>query len=73
MLSACGSLNYRNIGSKSRLVEDLHLDSIDVVEMVMKLNEEFGIELPEGRIGEWNTVEDVRMSVKCQLSKKADG
>lgn len=48
----------------SRLVEDLYVDSISLVEIVMALNETFGIELPEAEVGTWRTVKDVCFSVK---------
>ncbi|HEF4758019.1 TPA: acyl carrier protein [Pseudomonas putida] len=54
-----------SIGVESRLVEDLCVDSISLVEVVMALNEMFAIELPDAGVGEWRTVRDVCILVEC--------
>lgn len=36
--------------------EDLGADSLDVVELVMALEDEFGIEIPDEEVGELKTV-----------------
>lgn len=56
------------IGIESRLVEDLGVDSISLVEVVMALNERFAIELPDAGVGEWKTVRDI-----CIFVGRADG
>ena len=61
----------REITLTSRLVEDLYVDSISLVEIVMALNETFGIEFPEDRVGLWRTVEDVCESVMNSRSCRA--
>ncbi len=38
--------------------EDLGADSLDVVELVMALEDEFGIEIPDEEVGEIKTVGD---------------
>lgn len=38
--------------------EDLGADSLDVVELVMAFEEEFGIEIPDDEVGEIKTVGD---------------
>lgn len=53
----------RKIESSSRLVEDLYVDSMSVVEIVMILNEAFGVELSAGAVSEWVTVADISRSV----------
>ena len=58
--------NRHKIKMNSRLVEDLYMDSIGFVEIVMELNETFGIELSVTEAGEWKTVNDI-----CLLVKKA--
>ncbi|MGJ7515646.1 phosphopantetheine-binding protein [Pseudomonas baetica] len=57
----------RKIEAASRLVEDLYVDSISLVEIVMALNETFGIELPESGVRGWGTVKDICDSVKESL------
>lgn len=51
------------IGVDSRLVEELYIDSIALVEVVWELNEMFGIELPGDEVAEWKTVREMCASV----------
>ena len=41
---------------EARFAEDLDADSLDVVELVMELEEEFGIEIPEEELNDVKTV-----------------
>lgn len=43
----------------ARLVEDLGADSLDIVEIVMALEEEFDIEVPDDEADDAVTVKDV--------------
>lgn len=43
----------------SRLVEDLGADSLDVVELIMAFEDEFGVSLPDEDIANMKTVGDV--------------
>ena len=43
----------------SNLAEDFDADSLDVVDVIMSLEEEFGIEVPDEAMAELQTVGDV--------------
>ena len=43
----------------ARLVEDLGADSIDVVELIMAFEDEFGVSLPDEDIASMKTVGDI--------------
>ena len=43
----------------SRLVEDLGADSLDVVELIMAFEDEFGVSLPDDEIAKMKTVGDI--------------
>lgn len=43
----------------SDILEDFEADSLDVVDMVMTLEDEFGIEVPDEQIENFHTVGDV--------------
>ena len=43
----------------SNLAEDFDADSLDVVDVIMSLEDEFGIEVPDEAIEELHTVGDV--------------
>ena len=44
---------------KTNLVEDLGADSLDVVELVMTFEDEFGVSLPDEDVSKMRTVEDI--------------
>jgi acyl carrier protein len=46
------------IQKESRLIEDLMLDSLDILDLVFKLEEDFNIEIPETEL-RFVTVQDV--------------
>ena len=41
------------------IAEDLGADSLDVVELLMSIEDEFGVEIPEDEIGNIKTVNDL--------------
>lgn len=43
----------------ARLVEDLGADSLDVVELIMAFEDEFGVSLPDEDIASMKTVDDI--------------
>ncbi len=47
------------ISSSSRLKEDLGLDSLDCVELVMRLEDGYAIKIPDEEVAKVRTVEDV--------------
>jgi len=47
------------IKMESRLVEDLGADSLDVVELVMSFEDEFGIALPDEDVANLKTIKDI--------------
>ncbi len=44
---------------ETRLGEDLNADSLDIVEMLMALEDEFGVDIPDEEIEKMKTVGDV--------------
>ena len=48
-----------DIKMESRLVEDLGADSLDVVELVMAFEDEFGISLPDEDVAKLKTIGDI--------------
>jgi acyl carrier protein len=51
--------------------EDLGADSLDVVEMIMALEEKFGIEIPDSEAESMKTIGDVVAFVEANQVKKA--
>ena len=53
----------------AKFVEDLGADSLDTVELIMALEEEFGTEIPEEDAEKLNTVGDVINYIKENTSQ----
>jgi acyl carrier protein len=51
------SCNPDEVKPESKFVEDLGADSLDVVELVMALEEKFGIEIPDDQAEKIQTVQ----------------
>lgn len=47
------------INMNTDFVLDLHIDSVDMVAMVMTLEDEFGVQIPDDKLGGLHTVGDV--------------
>ena len=56
----------------SRFVEDLGADSLDTVELVMALEEEFGIEIPDEDAEKAKTVGDVVEYIDKKIGAKKE-
>jgi acyl carrier protein len=54
----------------SRFVKDLKADSLDVVELIMAMEEEFGIEIPDADAERISTVGDAVRYLRARLATK---
>ena len=52
-------LNGMEITKESRIKEDLGADSLDVLQMLMTIEEEHGIVIPDEALAEFRTVKDI--------------
>ena len=50
------SVDASKVTPEASFGDDLEADSLDLVELVMALEEEFGVEVPEGEVEEIKTV-----------------
>ncbi len=53
------NIPVEKVEDTSRLVEDLGADSLDIVEMLMTLEEEFGISIPDEETTNMKTVAEI--------------
>ena len=51
--------DVNEVTTAASLIDDLGADSLDIVELVMKMEEEFGIEIPDEEAEKIKTVNDV--------------
>ena len=59
MLANQLDIQVEKIKEDSRLIEDLGADSLDMIEMLMSLEEEFGITVPDDKVEGLKTVENI--------------
>jgi acyl carrier protein len=55
------------IARESSLLDDLGADSLDVVELVMALEDEFGVKLPDGDVERLRSIGDVIEYLSARL------
>jgi acyl carrier protein len=56
--------DVNEITTGASFIDDLGADSLDIVELVMKMEEEFGIEIPDEEAEKIKTVNDVVEYIK---------
>lgn len=66
VLSDCLSIGGRDVKAGLRLVEDLCMDSMSMVEFVVALNEVFSIELSEEGVERCRTVRDICLLIEAE-------
>lgn len=59
ILSEFGEIEKEKLTVQSRLIADLGLNSLDVINMVVAFEEEFDIEIPDQDIKELTSVGDI--------------
>lgn len=59
MLAEQLGISAESIKAEQEVVKDLGADSLDVVELMMALEDEYGITLPEGEVENVKTVQDI--------------
>jgi acyl carrier protein len=64
IVSEATKVDASNIKAETNFIDDLNLDSLDMVEMMMKMEEEFGVEIPEDKTEDLKTINDVTSFLK---------
>jgi len=59
VISEAAKVEVANIKLETSFVDDLKFDSLDIVELMMKMEDDFGIEIPEEEAEDLKTVGDV--------------
>lgn len=67
LVSDATKIDIAKISVTTNFVDDLNLDSLDIVELMMKMEDEFGVEIPEEDAEGLKAVSDV---VKYLETKK---
>ena len=61
-------VDAEEVRSEASILDDLGADSLDVVELVMALEEEFDIEVPDEDVEAMRTVKDVESYVASRMA-----
>ncbi len=59
LISDATKIDIAKINMETSFVDDLNLDSLDIVELMMKMEDEFGVEIPEEDAEGLKTVKDI--------------
>jgi acyl carrier protein len=59
LISDATKIDKAKISMETNFVDDLNLDSLDIVELMMKMEDEFGVEIPEEDAEGLKAVKDV--------------
>lgn len=59
MLAEQLKIEEGKITPEAEVVKDLGADSLDIVELMMALEDEYGVTLPEGKVETVKTVQDI--------------
>ena len=60
-------IDPEKIAPESDIVEDFGADSLDVVDMITTLSDEFGVDIPDEEIENFHTVGDVVQYVEDRI------
>ena len=63
------SISEDEITMESAFIEDLNADSLDIVELIMALEEEFDLQIPDSEAEKITTVGDVVEYIKAANKK----
>ena len=64
MLAEALNLPLEKVSANAKIVDDLGADSLDVVELLSQLEDEFGITIPDDEVENLRTVEDVAATLE---------
>ena len=59
LVSEATKTDVGQISGSTSFIDDLNLDSLDMVELMMKMEDEFDIEIPENDTEDLKTIENV--------------
>lgn len=66
MIASQLNLNVEDVKPESKIVDDLGADSLDMIEMLMALEEEFKISVPDDEAEKLKTIADIAAFIDAQ-------
>lgn len=71
LLSSQFDMDIEKINEDTDIAEDLGADSLDLVEMIMMLEEEFGIVITDESVYNYKTVGEITNFIEAMLDKNS--
>ncbi len=62
-------LEEERVTMESDIVDDLEADSLDVVDLIMTIEDEFSLEVPDDQIENFRTVGDIVKYIEANTAK----
>ena len=66
LISDATKVDLMKINPDTSFVDDLNLDSLDIVELMMKMEDEFGVEIPEDETENLKSIGDIVTYLKAK-------
>ncbi len=66
LVSEATKMDAGNISLGTSFIDDLNLDSLDMVELMMKMEDEFGVEIPEDETENLKSIGDIVAYLKSK-------
>lgn len=63
-------VNKDQVKRETRFIEDIGADSLDIVELIMELEEEFEINIPDDQAEKIKTVGEAITYIEAEIKKK---
>lgn len=70
VITSCIAVNVDSINGQTNLVDDLYADSLDLIDIVFGLSEEFNISCNENDLPDMTTVTDICRVVENSLQSR---
>lgn len=70
VMAACVNLSEKDLHNDAQLVDNLYIDSLEILDIIMSLNEEFDIDIGGEELSKITTVGDICKEVERQLETK---
>lgn len=68
VVSEATKVDVKELNNSTTFIDDLNLDSLEIVELMMKMEEEFGIEISDEDAEKLKSIEDVNSYLKDKIN-----
>lgn len=69
IVSEATKIDMAKISSQTSFIDDLNLDSLDIAELMMKVEDEFNVEIPEEDAEKIRNISDVVSYIQTKLKQ----